>query len=189
MKDLIFASLVTITVIIFFGCQEEATLAPVANQNNQGPEFLAKKPAANLKGEMDLQFDVFATWPEEPVWVGTITFEENGTYGMRFFHLSEFKGFSQASPFKEYFEVYDLADEDKVYLGGPDEGVTTTANKPPEDCTYRMNGEIDQALPPFEGWLGRQVHMSGTMTWQFLTLPDGSEILVPEEAPGTFRIN
>jgi hypothetical protein len=189
MKNLIFMFLVIVTVIIFIGCQEDGTLAPVVSQNNQGPEFLAKKPAANLVGEMDLQCEIFANWPEEPVWVGTITFEEYGTYGMRFYHLSEFKGYSQASPFEEYFEIYDLDEVEKVYLGGPDVGVTTTANKPPEDCTYRMNGEIDQAQPPFEGWLGRNVHMSGTMSWQFVTLPDGSEILVPKEAPGIFRIN
>ena len=189
MKNLLFVFLVIGAVIIFSGCQSEGALAPMAMHTDHGQQSLAKKPAANLKGTMDLKFEVFAIWPEEPVWVGTITFDVYGTYGMRFFHLSEFKTYSQASPFEEYFEIYDLADENKVYLGGPDEGVTITANKPPEDCIYLMNGEIDQALPPFEGWLGRPVHMSGTMTWQFVTLPDGSEILVPNEAPGTFRIN
>ena len=190
MKDLISASLVTITVIIFFGCQEEATLAPVANQSDQGPEFLAKKPAANLKGEMDLQFDVFAIWPEEPVWVGTITFEENGTYGMRFFHFSPFKEYSQASPFEERFEIYTVVGEDTtVVLAGPDEGVTTLANKPPEDPTkYRMNGEIDLAREPFEEWLGRNVHMSGIITWQTLQTPEGP-VVAPDTAPGIFRIN
>ena len=68
----------------------------------------------------------------------------------------------------------------------PDAGVTTLANKPPEPCKYRMNGEITAANAPFEQWLGRHVHMSGEITWQFLP---GVEEPVPATAPGIFRIN
>ncbi len=98
---------------------------------------------------MDLHF-TFGAWPEEPVWVGTVTFEGYGAYGMRFFHLSEFRDYSQASPFEEWFEIYDLNTE-AILLAGPDVGVTTLANKPPEPCKYRMNGEIEIAEAPFEG--------------------------------------
>jgi hypothetical protein len=51
-----------------------------------------------------------------------------------------------------------------------------------------MNGEIDVANAPFAEWLGRNVHMSGVITWQVLDTPDGP-IVAPETAPGTFRIN
>jgi hypothetical protein len=187
MKNFIFMFLVIGTLLIFFGCQEESALAPLANQSDQGPDYLAKKPAPHLTGTMELEF-TFGAWPEEPVWVGTITFEDYGTYGARFFHLSPFKDFSQASPFLEYFEIYDLEDDAKVYLGGPDAGVTTLANKPPDDTKYRMNGEIDVANAPFAEWLGRSVHMSGVITWQNLGTPE-EPVIAPATAPGTFRIN
>jgi len=187
MKHITFSVFIILITFLILSCNSDLPTSTDMNQNPDGT--FAKKPEANLIGEMSLKFDVFAVWPEEPVWVGTVTFEDYGMYGMRFFHLSEFKGYSQASPFVEHFEIFDMQDPQKIYLAGPDVGVTTTANKPPEDCPYRMNGEIDQALAPFEEWLGRHVHMSGMISWQFLTLPDGTEILVPNEAPGTFRIN
>lgn len=183
MKIKIFVLLIVGVLMLFTGCQQENAFSPQAIQNDQMPAdlTLAKKPAANLRGTMDLFF-----YPDNPVWRGTITFEEYGVYGMRFFHLSPFKEYSQASPFEEYFEIYDLTNTSYVYLGGPDAGVTTLANKPPDPCKYRMNGEIAETKPPFEEWLGRHVHMSGEITWQFLP---GVEEPVPATAPGIFRIN
>ncbi len=184
MKNFSLMVLIIGTIMIFFGCQDENALAPEVSQSDEAPDFLAKKPAPNLIGTMELDF-TFGAWPEEPVWVGTITFEGYGEYGIRFFHLSPFKEYSQASPFVEYFEIYD---GDIVYLGGPDEGVTTLANKPPEPTKYRMNGEIDVAIEPFEMWFGRNVHMSGVITWQNLGTPE-EPVLAPATAPGIFRIN
>jgi hypothetical protein len=194
MKNLILVFLVIGTGLIFFSCQEDSALAPVADQSDQVPGSLEldKKPSPNLTGTMDLDFDLFAVLPDDPVWVGKITFqgygEFDGVYGLRFFHLSPFKDYSQASPFEEYFEIYDLANEEVVYLGGPDEGVTTLANKPPEPSKYRMNGKIDVANESFEMWLGRHVHMSGVITWQNLGTPE-EPAYAPATAPGTFRIN
>jgi hypothetical protein len=184
LKNLIIVILVIGSAMIMFGCQEDGVLAPVASQNDQGPNYLAKKPAPNLTGSMALTFNFV-----NPVWIGTITFENHGTYGMRFFSLNPLKGYSQASPFEEIFEIYDLNDPTIVCLRGHDSGVTTLANKPPDPCKYRMNGEVDLADAPFEEWLGRNVHMSGTIYWQFVTLPDETVILVPKTAPGIFRIN
>ncbi|MHA1947481.1 MAG: hypothetical protein ACXAC6_05675 [Candidatus Hodarchaeales archaeon] len=142
-----------------------------------------------LRGTMTLDFAPFAVWPEEPVWVGTIDIDGYGVYGMRFFHLTPFKDYSQASPFEEYFEIYNL--DTGVVLGGSDVGLTVLANKPPEPVKYIMNGMVLEATGGFEEWLGRNVHMSGIITWTFLILPDGTQtdILVPDTAPGTFRIN
>ncbi|MFX0209612.1 MAG: hypothetical protein ACFFDT_26770 [Candidatus Hodarchaeota archaeon] len=148
----------------------------------------AKKPSSSLRGTMDLYFDLFAQWPAEPVWVGTVDIEGYGVYEMEFYHLSPFKDYSQASPFVEEFYIYDSLGN--VLLGGPDVGVTTLANKPPDPCKYRMNGKIEVANEPFSEWLGRNVHMSGKITWQFLGYdPDGLPIYAPETAPGIFRIN
>ena len=182
---------ITSATLLFFGCSEDSPLAPGSDQPElEAGAMKSAKPDANLIGIMDLDFILEAVWPEEPVWVGSVDFGDKGVYGIRFYHLSEFRDFSQASPFEEYFEVYDLGDPDVVYLGGPDEGVTTEANKTPEPVKYRMNGTIEVAAAPFEGWLGRHVHMSGVITWQFITLPDGSVIgPVPYQAPGTLRIN
>jgi len=191
MKKLILVFLIGVSGLVFFCCQEDSALTSAAYQNEQSVNSLelAKKPAANLIGTMDLYF-TFGQWPAQPVWEGTIYFEEFGTFGMRFYHLSPFKEYSQASPFEERFEIYTVVGEDTtVVLAGPDEGVTTLANKPPEDPTkYRMNGEIDLALEPFDEWLGRHVHMSGIITWQTLQTPEGP-VVAPDTAPGIFRIN
>lgn len=206
-RFMLFYVFIALSALLIFACSvdnpttPEISQAPEISQDSEISQSYkvttqgAKKPAANLIGEMDLYFDLSAIWPEEPVWVGTITFKGYGTFDMRFFHLSEFKGYSQASPFKERFEIYaeggdpDDYTDDVIYLAGPDVGVTTLANKPPEDTKYRMNGKIDVATEPFEEWFGRHVHMSGTITWQFVTLPDETVILAPETAPGTFRLN
>ena len=162
-----------------FSCNADLPTSTDINQNNLSAQF-AKKPAANLIGTMDLTFNF-----DNPVWIGTVKFEDYDTLGMRFYHLSPFKGYSQASPFEEYFEIYDR-DDGTVYLAGPDVGVTTLANKPPEPCKYRMNGEIEVANAPFTMWMGRHVHMSGEISWQFVP---GNDAPVPFKAPGVFRIN
>ena len=184
--------------IILFGCSED-NLVPELDQSEQATTFdqvttsseAAKKPSPNLTGTMNLVLQPEAEWPEEPIWIGTVTFEGdplNIIYGIRFFHLSPFREYSQASPFEETFEIYNTADPEVVLLGGPDVGVSTLANKPPEPCKYRMNGEIDVAIAPFEDWMGRKVHMSGYLYWQVFQTPDGP-IVAPVTADGTIRIN
>jgi hypothetical protein len=194
MKRLIYLFSIIGAFLVFTSCSEDKALAPEPDsaalaQSDEASPLLksASKPAAHLLGIMDLYFDLAATWPEEPVWIGTVTLEGYGVYGMQFFHLTEFRDYSQASPFEEWFEIYDLT-TGVVVLAGPDVGVTTLANKPPDPCKYRMNGEIEEAETPFEGWLGRHVHMSGEITWQILQTPDGP-VAAPATAPGTLRIN
>jgi len=186
MKISILLYLVFGAALLLSGCSEDNSMVPGSDQNEQGSVYLKStaKPSANLRGEMDLYF-TFGQWPEEPVWAGTIDLEGYGVYGMRFYHLSEFKEYSQASPFEEYFEIFTLTADETVVLAGPDVGITTLANKPPEPTRYRMNGEIEVAIEPFEGWLGRNVHMSGVITWQ--VIPGVGP--VPDTAPGKFRIN
>ncbi len=184
MKRSILMFLVIGVTIVFLGCSEDSPMTPGSDQATT--RLKGTKPSANLIGAMELDF-TFGNWPAEPVWVGTVTFEDYGVYGIRFYHLSPFKDYSQVSPFEEYFEIYDLSDE-TVVLGGPDAGVTVLANKPPDPTKYVMNGEIDVATAPFEAWLGRNVHMSGVITWQVLSTPDGP-VVVPATAPGTLRIN
>ncbi|MFX1517808.1 MAG: hypothetical protein ACFFC6_16010, partial [Promethearchaeota archaeon] len=146
----------------------------------------AKKPSSSLRGTMTLDFDLTATWPEDPVWVGWIDIDGYDEYYMEFYHLTPFKDYSQASPFEERFYIYDSSGA--VLLAGPDVGVTILANKPPEPTKYLMNGEIDIANGIFSEWLGRNVHMSGVITWQVLETPDGT-VIAPATAPGIFRIN
>ena len=194
MKRSIVVLLVIGVTIIFFGCSHDNSLTVGPDLGDQATAPLAKKPSPNLRGTMDLYYDVTAAWPEEPVWVGTIDIEGHGTYSMRFFHLTLFKEYSQASPFEERFEIYeeggdpDNYEDDVIYLAGPDVGVTTLANKPPDPCKYRMNGEIDVATGPFEMWMGRKVHMSGIITWKNLGTSE-EPVYAPDTAPGTLRIN
>lgn len=187
MKTSVLMFLVIGVTVFFFGCSEYYSAAPELDPSDQDATSLKseKKPSANLKGTMELTFNLAGAFdPQIPVWEGTIMFEGyQDAFGLRFFHLSPDKGFSQASPFEEYFEIYDLINPEHVYLGGPDVGVTTLANS-----KYRMNGEIEVANSPFEGWLERNVHMSGIITWQNIGTVD-EPIIVPATAPGIFRIN
>ncbi len=48
---------------------------------------------------------------------------------------------------------------------------------------------IDQMQLNFVMGSGRNMQMSGIITWQFVTFPDGTFGLVPKTAPGIFRIN
>ncbi len=172
--------------------ESASTFESVSAQNNQAASAFkaaSTKPAPNLKGTMALDRNLdWVFQPDNPeynetvpVWEGTVTFENfddpvlGNIFGMRFFHLSPKKGYSQASPFVERFEIYDRTDPTIVYLAGPDEGLTTLAN-----MKYRMNGEIDVATGPFAMWLGRNVHMMGDI----LSHPDGTKT-----APGEFRVN
>lgn len=191
MKSTFLLILLIGAVTLFSGCSEDNSLIPGLDQTETESASLksAVKPSANLRGVMDLVFNLGAESPDVPVWVGTIEIEGYDNYGMRFYHLSPFRDYSQASPFEEWFEIFTLTEDETVVLAGPDVGVTTLANKPPEPCTYRMNGEIEIALEPFEDWLGRHVHMKGMITWQVFTLPDNSVVVAPATAPGVFRVN
>ncbi len=178
MKNLMF--LVIGASIIFSGCSKDDSLLPELDQTDQAEPTLkaAKKPAAHLKGVTDVKFNLlFLETPTLPVWQGTVDLEGYGIYNIRFYSLSVPRDFSKARPFAEYFEIYDS--EGVVVLAGHDEGVTTLANS-----KYRMNGEIEVAIDPFEEWQGRKVHMSGIIIWH----PDAPKIL-PETALGIFRIN
>jgi hypothetical protein len=155
----------------------------------------AKTP---LIGTMDLQFNLGSLEPgdEVPGWVGTVTID-GVDYGMAFFNLGTGKPFdSQPSGgvifFEETWVIYqDLHfvfeeveggfiltefDPGDVLLSGYDRGVVTVANG-----TYRMNGFVEEANGPYTSWLGRQVHMSGTVIF--------SAQGAPNFAPGTFRLN
>ena len=189
MKKLILIFLFLVIAMLYNSCSDNNPSSPNLNQNNQVTSTLDKKPAANLVGDMDLNFDLTAVSPDDPVWVGTITFEGYGTYGIRFFHLLSSVGvLGQVNHFEEYFEIYDLGDPTIVYLGGHDEGVVPLANKPPADTKFMANGQVEVATGIFEDWMGRNTHMSGVVKWQILETPDGP-VAAPYSAPGTFRIN
>lgn len=173
--------------IVFFGCSEDDFLTPDLDQRDLVTTSLKKaaKPSSNLTGSMEINFSI-----EQPpiFWKGTIDFGDGTLYGIKFISYGAPRDYSQASPFEEYFEIYDLTDPTIVYLGGPDAGVNTLANKPPEPNKFRMNGKIEVATEPFAMWLGRHVHMSGTLTWQDLGTPD-DPFLVPKTATGIVRLN
>ena len=189
MKKLILVFLFLGIAIFYISCSDNNPSAPELNQTDQVSNTLAKKPAPTLIGEMELFFDLTAVPPDDPVWVGTITFEDYGTYGMRFYHLLSSVGvIGQVNQFEEIFEIYDLGDESIVYLSGPDEGVVPLANKPPSDTKFMANGKVEFATGIFEDWIGRNTHMSGVVIWQILNTPDG-QVAAPYSAPGTFRIN
>jgi len=153
----------------------------------------AKKP---LSGDMELNFNLGYDNPATPcpgiTWAGTVELEGT-TYGMAFYPTSA-KDVGATHHFDEIWVIYDAPFDftggvltecvpGDIVLAGTDSGVTSPNSK------YRMNGAVGSAFAPFAEWDGRNVHMSGDITWADLVLPDGTIIVVPETAPGTFRLN
>jgi len=148
----------------------------------------AEKP---LYGVMDLEFNLGWSVPSSsiPEWVGTITIDDD-PYGMAFFNSDSGKPFGDPFTgsvlfFGEIWVIYEWVDFDfdtqelshgDVLLWGYDEGLVTLTNS-----TYRMNGRVEEASPPFEDREGRNVHMSGIIEWYTFG--------APHFAPGTLRIN
>ena len=193
MKKLNYFLLLSLLLMQIVGCQKE-DLTPASDKDDLAFSSLkaANKPAPNLRGEIVLAFNLDYVFGEpdpfvDPVWFGTIDIEGYDEYDMRFYPRGEDKGFSQASPFEEYFEISDKTTGD-IVLAGHDAGVTTLANKPPDPNKYRMNGEIEVANAPFEAWMGSHVHISGLITWVNLGTAE-EPVVVPETAVGPFRVN
>ena len=72
MKQLLVLVIVGVSMI-FFACSDNNPVLSDMNQSDQGTNFLAKKPAAKLVGEMQLDFVLIAsTEPgmEDVVWDG-----------------------------------------------------------------------------------------------------------------------
>ena len=164
MKLLIVVFLMGVAVF-YFGCSDNP-LDPGLNQTDQVTANLDKNPAeaAGLFGNMELYWS--------PGWDGTVTFEGNGTYGIRFFHLKDKMAGWVAYFFWERWEIYDPLNPAIVLMAGPDNGVSP-GPKFPDPCRYVMNGYVEEASGEFEKWMGHRVHMSGVMT--------------PLTAPGTLN--
>jgi hypothetical protein len=181
MKNLIFVFLVIGATMIFFSCQEDSVIAPVSDQSDQVPVSLAKKPAPNLIGTMYTDF----TFTPPTYWNGTVDFGTTGTYSITFFSYDPPRQYSNASPFKEDFIIYELnsdwQDSKNVYLKGWAKGVTTFANNPLDPAKFVSNGKIEEAYGPLEMWDDRNVHSSGNIHWEAQGVPDYGD--------GTFRIN
>ncbi len=147
-----------------------------------------------LRGTMDLEYNLAWPGPQDviPDWVGTIDIDGE-LYGMAFFAIGTGKPFEDDRPGSAYFfgEIYEIYETlefkfvdgiltcfnpGAIVLKGTDEGSTNLKNS-----HYRMNGVVTETNEDFAKWLGRSVHMSGTIIW--------TDFGAPQNAPGTFRIN
>jgi len=127
----------------------------------------AKRP---FEGSMDLNF-----YLENPIWRGTITGDISGN--MYFTNVGTGKQGNQEPGKAIHFgEEWLITDEsDVMLLTGTDEGVVSPNSE------YRMNGVVTDASEEYADLIGRNVHMSGYITWAAPGLP--------ETAPGTFWIH
>ena len=187
MKRLNLVLILTGVTIFFLGCSKEELVSP-ETENAEQFEIAVKKstkPSSQLKGTFEI---TLGTVPGGPSWIGTMIFEGGEeVYGFRFFPLNG-ENHGQTFLFEEHFEIYDLESSDKVYLRGYDAGNLPYANKLPDPLPFRMHGEVEEAIEPFDGWLGRRVHIDGTVFWQEVPTPDGP-LTVPARGIGEFRIN
>jgi len=172
MKTLIIGFLFFGIAIVYFGCSQTNPSGPELNQSDQVINSLEKKSQPNLIGTVELDF----TGVPPYFWVGTITFGTE-TYGIKYLSVGNPPPPPpQAFVFAERFEIWDVG-FNTLYLEGPDEGVVPCGNN-----NFVANGKVETANPPFEEWMGRNVHSSGTITWEIpCVLPDG--------ATAMFRIN
>jgi hypothetical protein len=180
MKHLMLVFLVIGATLIFFGCSENSTSAPELSQGDQVTNSLAKP---HLTGHQVTPF----TLTPPTFWNGTVDFGEDGKYGLTFVSYEPPRAYSQASPFYEDFSIYELGNPANVYLKGWNAGVVTYANNPPDPCKFLANGKVEEAYGPLEEWLGRNVHIRGTVFWNPVPHPDFG--LLPDHAEATFRIN
>ena len=103
-------------------------------------------------------------------WSGTISGDINGNI---YFYKT---GSKVVGNVKHFWEVWLITDESgDMLLMGTDRGVVSLAN-----MKYRMNGEVTDAAPQYEGLIGRNVHMSGIVISISPTV---------KQAPGEFRVN
>jgi hypothetical protein len=143
----------------------------------------AKKP---FIGDMNLDWVGVGHSQGFLTWEGIIEFRdfEGGPFYMRFFFVDT--GIPRQDPtgsaghFGEIWEIWSAHPSvGYIILAGTDKGITNIE----KDMTwkYRMNGIVDCTAPEWEVYSGRNVHMSGTITW----------VKIEEEAtaPGIFRIN
>jgi hypothetical protein len=181
MKRSILTFFVIGATLIFFGCTENNSTAPELSQSDQFVNSLAKKPAQNLIGTAVANF----TLTPPTFWNGTIDFG-NGPYGITFISHGQPRDYSQASPFKEDFIIYELGNPTNVYAEGWEAGVGSHANRAPETMKFVSNGKIEKAYGPLEMWEGRNVHISGAVEdWQNIS----GVGWIPVVALSTFRIN
>ncbi len=172
---------------LLIGCSEDSFLMPddeaiMLDQNGISESSLksAKKPLPKLTGTT-VEFYSPETYPF--VWVGTIDFSENSNYEKYDFayELLEFnqKDFANAGFFTENFYVYegDNTLEGTVYLRGSNSGVLIGGVK------FVSNGTVLEASGPFEGWVGRKVHVNGVA----VAFDDATG--APVELSSSFRIN
>lgn len=180
MKRLILIFLILGIAMLYTSCSDNNPSAPEFNPKDQVTKTLDKKPAPNLIGTTDANF--VAGTQGDVAWDGTIEFDGDGIYGIRFHHTGGAGVLGQVNHGEEYFEIYDLGNPTVIYLAGPDEGVVPLANKPPEPVKFILNGEVEVANTPFDMWSDRNIHMRGVVEWDPTT---GK----PLKALGVFRIN
>jgi hypothetical protein len=126
-----------------------------------------------LTGQMELDF-----YEDNPIWRGSITGDISGY--IFFSNVGTGKRGEQEPgmtfPFSETWLISTDKKGKKMLLTGTDEGVVSPNSE------YRMNGVVTDAAPEWSHLIGRNVHISGYITWDPVT---GA----PLTAPGTFRIN
>jgi len=175
MKLSIFVFLVIGATLIFFGCSENNPSAPELSQSDQVTHTLAKP---HLTGTTNANFIPLPPGTPPPLyfWVGTIIIDDV-TYGLRFESVGPPPPLPpRAFVFKERFEIWN-EDFSIPYLAGTDDGVLNYGSS-----KFVANGEVDVANWPFEELMGRNVHISGTVSWEIYPV-------LPDYAIGTLRIN
>lgn len=140
--------------LLLFACNEQPSTAPEIAQNEYDENTMAKKPVPKLIGEIWCDFNL-GNYPF--VWEGTVDFGGGVVHGIQYESLGFPVAHGQSSHFEERFKIYNLADENIIYLAGYDFGVLVYSN-----LEGRMRGVVDEANPPYEDWLGRRVNMGGT---------------------------
>ena len=171
-----FILLIGIAVILLTACSESAPYLP----DDEAILKAAKKPMPKLVGTTT-EFISFDTPPY--IFVGTIDFSASGmgTYNLAYHVLDQtIKEFANASQLTETFYIYegsDLPEPGTILMSGTNSGVLIGGMK------FITNGKVEHASGPFDGWLGRKVHVNG-----YVVVFDETSG-APLELTSTFRLN
>ncbi len=130
--------------------------------------FIPTAQAKQYGSTVELSFNplVFED-PTEPIWVGTISGEIDGT--MVFWatgpNPSKDLGHPPGFPWQVHFftEYWEITDDEGDWIAGIDNGNTGYSN-----WKYRMNGVVTEATGKYVDLVGHRVHMHGQIEWTVL---------------------
>ena len=172
-----YAIVLSVAMLLIFGCQHVNPTDPELNQSNQVAAPLAK-PAPSLRATTEYDFVAhlgqFDAEGRLLCWEGPISGDINGVIQ---WWMPPGTPTGQVGHWVDRVVIRDS--EGLLLLAGDGEGTTTVRHG--KNSNWRGHGIVTDASEEFADWIGRSIHEGGHFTWVEPGLPDCGT--------GTFRVN